>query len=377
MKKVLFSTTALAAAGALAFGAQDAQAQSKAKKMSIGLGGFMKQFVAFSEQDGSFESTTNSTARVGYDSFNITSDSEVYFRGTTKMDNGIGVSVVIQLEGDAHQGTSIDESYVKLTGGFGDIRIGATKHAAFVLKHRAPVVGAHPLDSPDSNSYIIRPASQALGAAVATHIGGRDDVKVVYISPKFADAIRVGASYTPSQTAGNNAAAVGGNAGTETQVYDAMVSYESKLGATSVKADVGYHENHGTANNSLKAWRGGINLGFGGVTVGLGYKDQSDIDTGKGGTNNSDEETVYDVGVSFKAGGWTLGATYLHGERPLASGTQGDDEVDKFSLGGKYALGPGVTLMSQFMWVDWDNESTADADNNDGWALIAGVGVSF
>ena len=65
MKKVLFSTTALAAAGALAFGAQDAQAQSKAKKMSIGLGGFMKQFVAFSEQDGSFESTTNSTARVG------------------------------------------------------------------------------------------------------------------------------------------------------------------------------------------------------------------------------------------------------------------------------------------------------------------------
>ena len=32
MKKVLFSTTALAAAGALAFGASDALAQSKAKR---------------------------------------------------------------------------------------------------------------------------------------------------------------------------------------------------------------------------------------------------------------------------------------------------------------------------------------------------------
>ena len=376
MKKVLFSTTALAAAGALAFGAQDAQAQSKAKKMSIGLGGFMKQFVAFSEQDGSFESTTNSTARVGYDSFNITSDSEVYFRGTTKMDNGVGVSVVIQLEADAHNGgASIDESYVKLTGGFGDIRLGATKHASFVLKHRAPVVGAHPLDSPDSNNYIVRPA--AFGFNPATHIGGGDAVKVVYISPKFADAIRVGASYVPSSAAGNGLAAVGGNDGTDNQTYDAMVSYESKLGSTSVKADVGYHEVHGEANASLKAWRGGVNLGFGGVTVGLGYKDQSDIDTGKGGTANSDEETVYDVGVSFKAGGWTLGATYLHGERPLASGTQGDDEVDKYSLGGKYALGPGINLSSQFMYVEWDNESTADADNNDGWALIAGVEVAF
>ena len=35
MKKVLFSTTALAAAGALAFGASDALAQSKAKKIGI------------------------------------------------------------------------------------------------------------------------------------------------------------------------------------------------------------------------------------------------------------------------------------------------------------------------------------------------------
>jgi len=376
MKKVLFSTTALAAAGALAFGAQDAQAQSKAKKLTVGLGGFMKAFVSLSEQQGKFESTSNSTARVSYDAFNVVTDSEIYFRGSTKLDNGIGVTVTVQLEADQATGTDIDESYLKLTGGFGDIRIGNTKKAGFVLKHRAPVIGPFPQDAPDHNNFIIRPAS--IGAAsFATHIGGADDMSFVYISPKIADAIRIGATFVPSTTNSNSVAAIGGNAGTESAIYDAIVSYETKFGSTSVQADIGYFEQHGTANNSFKAVRGGVLLGFGGVGIGLGYKDQSDIDTGKGGTANSDEQTVYDIGVTFASGPFKIGATYLHGEMPLASGTTGDDELDKYIIGGTYNMGPGVDLSGQFVYADWSDESTADGNNNEGWAIIGGVTVSF
>ena len=57
MKKALFSTTALAAAGALAFGASDALAQSKAKPMSISVGGFFNSYMGYAEQSGSFEFT--------------------------------------------------------------------------------------------------------------------------------------------------------------------------------------------------------------------------------------------------------------------------------------------------------------------------------
>ena len=127
MKKVLYSTTFLAAAS-LAFGAQDAQAK-KAQPLKIGVGGYMKQVMGFAEQSGSFESTASATGRVGYDSFNVWQDSEIYFRGSTKLDNGVGVSVTVQLEtDDPNDAASIDESYMALSGGFGDIHIGGTKN---------------------------------------------------------------------------------------------------------------------------------------------------------------------------------------------------------------------------------------------------------
>ena len=129
MKKVLYSTTILAAAASLALGAQDAQA----KGMKIGVGGYMKSMMGFAEQNGSFESTANATTRVGYDSFNLVNDTEVYFRGSTKLDNGMGVSVTIQLESDAPKGgSSIDESYMTLKGGFGQLQLG--RQNSVVLK---------------------------------------------------------------------------------------------------------------------------------------------------------------------------------------------------------------------------------------------------
>jgi len=143
MRKSLYMTTALAAAGMLAFGATGAVAGSHTGgKIKIGLGGFLNTYIGFAEQDGSFESTNQNPARVGYDSINIKTDSEVYFTGGTKLDNGVGVNVVIQLEGDAVSGGAIDETYVKFTGGFGDVRLGATKYASFVLRHGAPGAGA-------------------------------------------------------------------------------------------------------------------------------------------------------------------------------------------------------------------------------------------
>jgi hypothetical protein len=78
MKKSLYMTTALVAAGVLAFGATDANAAAKAKKkakkpvkMSISSGGFMNVLMGFGQNDGKFESTNGGTSRTHYDSFNM------------------------------------------------------------------------------------------------------------------------------------------------------------------------------------------------------------------------------------------------------------------------------------------------------------------
>ena len=58
---------------------------------------------------------------------------------------------------------------------------------------------------------------------------------------------------------------------------------------------------------------------------------------------------------------------------PLASTTQGDDELDKYILGVERGLGAGVTLTGQLLYVDYSDETTNDSNNNNGWALVGGV----
>jgi len=377
MKKVLFSTTALAAFGALVLSAGGAMAASKAKPMSLKLGGYFKTIVGFGTNDSSFESTNGATTRVSYDAFNLIGDSEVYFTGSTKLDNGIAVNLTIQMETDQTGAGIIDETYLKFTGGFGDVRIGSVAPAGGTLGHNAPQAGPYILRGGSTNNHVVAPAAFTGLTPTPNGVGG-DANKIVYISPKFADAIYVGASYTPSNTNSNAAPATGGNSGTDTQLYEGMVSYESKVGTTDLKFDVGYSETAGDAASSFKNWRTGINLGFGGLTIGGAYKEQDDIDSGKSGTATSDESTVYQIGASYKgAGGVTTSIGYVHGEQPLASTTAGSDEITKWNVGANMAIGPGVTLYGGVYYVEFDNESTADADNNNGWAAIGALKVAF
>jgi hypothetical protein len=381
MKKALFSTTALAAAGALAFVASDAVAQTKAKPLAISVGGYFNSFMGYAEQSGSFESTASSTARAGYDQFNIVNDSEIYFRGATKLDNGIGVSVTVQLESDQvnNAAAHIDESYMTVSGGFGSVLLGSTKGATVKKFVGAPGVGGLGLGNTDHDSWIIKPSAvgNTVNFSSGTTAGASDAMKIVYLSPKIGGAFEVGASYTPSTTNADNMPVTGGTLGTEAQMYDGVVKFSSKMGGATVNANVGYGETHGIANSSIKFVRTGATVASGGATLGFGYKDVTDIDSGKGGTANSDEQTSYNMGVKYAAGGYTVGVAYSHTEMPMASGTQGEDEMDKYVLGVEHGMGAGVTLTGQLAYVDWSDELTSDANNNNGWALVGGIKVAF
>ena len=374
MRKSLYMTTALAAAGLLAFGAADANA----KKIKIGLGGFLNTYVGFAEQDGSFESTNNNPARVGYDSINIVNDSEVYFTGGTKLDNGVGVNVIIQMEGDPSGANgAIDESYVKLTGGFGDLRIGSTKFASFVLRHGAPGAGAVAMGNPDTNNYIVKPANNSLSGAQGTHIGGGDQLKAVYITPKF-NGFRIGASYVPSASAADTMPATGGNSGTDVQMYDVVASYENKMGGMMLKADIAAFREQSVAASSVDGRRFGITMGFGAVTVGGSILNEDAVDAGQStAATNPDMESM-DAGISYQMSAATkIGLTYFNAKKDNASGTAGEDSVTKIGAGINHSLGSGVTFVGSLANVDFEDESTADADNNGGWLAVAGIKVGF
>ena len=92
MKKVLYSTTALAAAGMFAFSGADAQA---AEKVKLGLSGSFTALVGVINNDADKYDNLNSV--------NIVGDSEIRFSGSTTLDNGIRVDVILELETDHNQ----------------------------------------------------------------------------------------------------------------------------------------------------------------------------------------------------------------------------------------------------------------------------------
>ena len=376
MKKLLYTTSMTAVASAFAFSVGTAQGSEKAQNLKLSVGGYFNAYVAIADQADSFESSSSATSRVGYDSFNVYNDSEIHFTGSTKLVNGVGVEVTVELETDQEKnGTQIDDSFLRLTGGFGDLRVGSTDAVTGVFAVSAPAAGATGPNDGDLGNSIIPPS--AVSATADTLLGTDNSMKVTYLTPSFS-GLQAGFSYEPSDaTASNAMPSVGGTSGTDTQEYNIGIAYAGNVGSAEISADLSYKEDHGTAANSYSGFRGGLNLTAGQITVGGSFKKIDAIDSGIEGTSSSPEEEGFDVGIQYDGSSTSVSLSYLQSDMPLASGTTGDDSVEALTLGASYSVGPGIELLGTFARVEYSDEGTSDADNNDGWAVIAGVGVTF
>ena len=86
MKKFLIGTTALVAAGFVA-----GQAEA-ADPIKLSVGGYMNQYVGYADQD---EDGQENFAEV-----KVESETELYFRGSTTLDNGLTIGVNIDRYAD-------------------------------------------------------------------------------------------------------------------------------------------------------------------------------------------------------------------------------------------------------------------------------------
>jgi hypothetical protein len=296
-------------------------------------------------------------------------DSEIYFRGNTKLDNGTRVDVIIQLETDQANATDIDESYLKFTGAFGDIRIGSTSSATTVLRNTARYTGPYRLDTPDLNNFIRVPGDVTVVNGNTHALAGNDREKIVYISP-IMSGLRFGASWLPDNAAGNQAPIVGGN-GAGLQAWDIGLQYGNKT----FKADVATGEFVGQESSGGKWVRAGVNAKFGATSVGASMMNR---DNNKGSlrlTTDSDDGDSMDFGVSHKAGAYTLGVAFFNSKSALDAA--GDDEETSMSLGASTAIGPGVTGNVGLYHVTHSDVTNTATNNNNGWALIGQVKVAF
>lgn len=366
MKKLLLSTAAVG----LALSAAPAQAQ-----VSLDLGGHLKGYVAFADQD--------TTAGTEVNDFDILRETEIHFTGETTLDNGLTVGAHVEADTDSGDAFSVDESYAYFAGGFGRVNFGSEDGAAYLLQVAAP--------SADSNvdglrQYVKAENYSATGLS-ATQQGiladgldydndlVGDDEKITYLSPIFG-GFQFGGSYTPDADGTTNSLNgvgtddVDGDFG---DAYEVAVRYEGDFEGVGVIAGAGYTEVSREAVTALSTeddfeeWNVGLDLDIGAFGIGAVYTENNSGDT----TADEFETTV--VGVDYTTGAFKLGASYLNNENN-ADGAGAEVETDRYSAGVVYSYGPGMSFRGSIHQVEHE---VTGGDDIDSTSVLLGTQINF
>lgn len=372
-KNALRTTSALCALMAGIGGTQAAE------PIKLGIGGFVTQWVGTSTQASSFkrQSTTSAGDDRTYSRVHSVSNNEIHFLGETKLDNGLTVSVVVEVEADQGTATSLDQTFVSVAGNFGTVRLGAHDNALWAAHHAAPDVGIG-LSGSDGRYglYVVTPGN--FTDVIDTGFSQDGTVrKISYLTPEFMGLVAF-ATYTPTpntlaQASSFRAIDAGLAAG---PAWVVGVTYDQKYGEMwKVGADLGYGRmTHGSTTNALRSVQAGLNIGYGDLTIGGGYVKHSETHWVAA---TSIDGHAFDIAASYAFGDASASIGWFRSKTMGATATRGNDVKDEIALSGAYVLGPGIEIKGSAFHVDYDDETTVKANSNEGWGLVGGIAIKF
>ena len=335
MRKVLMATSALACAGAMAAGQASA-----ADMLSVGVHGYMEQWVGVANVD-------NNPKMEG--ALDVQSDSEIHFRGKLEADNGLTFTVDVQLEGENRGGTSmVDESFLKITGDFGDLRIGSEDTASNLMHYGHQDAGIG-LTAGDTGNWLGfgTPNTYGAGSAYFADIQG-----VTYFTPRM-QGVQLGLSYRPDASAGQVAQHKAPN--NDSDSWSIGLNYTGAIGDSSVAFSAGHHAASTPMDDSTTT-NLGLQVGMGAFGFNIAFAED---DAGDG----SDADETVTAGVKYSDGPLTISVGYAALDRGNGS------EMTSGMLSAGYVLAPGVSWKSSlFQAEDGDME---------GAGFVTGVKVGF
>lgn len=389
MKKFLFA----ALAAVLAFSVAPA-AQANDHGVKLGIGGYYKAGMGFiaSDDDGAAQPQAENRR-----SHAIKQDVEIWFTGETKLDNGLTVGALVELEGastaaGASGNGQIDDTVMYIKGSFGEVRVGDTDDARILKAVTGPrasnVFNADHLTG-EFLSFSNNPltgltgyANNNSGANSTIQYVEPSGTKVIYLSPSFS-GFSFGASYTPDATSdranGGGLTPQDNNAGDNSEAYSVAVAYNADYGSTKVGASVGYtgsNTESAAPADDVSAWQAGLNVGFGAFAVGGAYTQLQN------GLGNDLDATVYGLSGTYGMGPYTIGLGWTHGDYEVT--TTRNPTLDTYTLSGAYAMGPGITLDAAVAFNQYDNDGNTAigsgltaTDDYDSTSVMVGSTISF
>ena len=342
MKNLFLGTTAIVAAAALSAPAMAAE------RIQLELRGYHVGGVSYT--DGEYTSFSRDILHSGgtfsdvtgdYNEINFGSDSEVHFRGSTSLDNGLRISfkAELELEDDADvdsDADAIDEVYIQLDGGFGRVQFGQNDGVMDQMAVVAPLIFKEHGHS-DSDLDPFDPIGWGNPIDTVGDFTG-DDIKLTYFTPSM-NGFQLGASFTPNPC--KNDTGYSPCVATEfaRNYIEVSATFEADLGNVEIGLSGGYGQ--GSAGNSgdePTEWTLGAQLESGGFTLGGSYKDTNT--TG----NSSHDETHWDVGIAYETGPWMFNVAYGAMEADWIDGDVYTEEGNSWIAGVAYMYGPGMQI---------------------------------
>lgn len=411
MRCALLGTTALIA-GSFSAGSTDA-----AEPIKLEVRGYFQSMIVLAHTDRDV-----SAAGIGqsYRAVNPKYEGEIWFTGTTKLDNGTSVGIRIELEAWSQNsgisptnptgsGDQIDEEYIFAFGTWGRIELGTTDSASFKMVYSAPSAllgwgfGEHNFWQWGDNFLASNQAGRGfllLGTAAAQSVGlSGDATKITYFTPRIA-GLQVGFSYTPVFSASGTTATCqfrggGGelnncprNSNSWHDAIDVSANYLNKFDAVSVAlygsyVTAGFDRGRAGAGNSpnpsifgrYKSWAAGAQVGLSGFTLGGGLGRDNNGLRGRNAVRWYAASLMYERGPFAVSAGWWGGRNDDKTLTPTSQNVPGKDKLDYYEIGANYTLSPGIRLSSGIFYYSGSGQSKSE--KADSWGIVFGTTLIF
>jgi hypothetical protein len=371
MKKILYGTTALLAAGLIAGSA------AAASPVKLQLGGYANWFAGVS----SLKNDINGSPAWGgeYNNFDVTMDARISVLGETRLANGMRVGAFVETELSDQQSTDgnqvrIYQAYTYVDSAHGRVVLGKMSSIDKQLHVGARDVGL--LDINESDMAFFLPN---MGGEAAYILQGNRANQIAYFTPNVH-----GLTLAVSYASGDDDSRGLGVAENTMKTWNLAGMYRMNfqgidfgLSAAATMSDKGGASSWQNEELFGDAWSVGMEVGMMGFTVGGGFKYVNNVGTQLEPLGEKDLK-VSTLGVAFEQGPLAASVSWIHqngyGETFVA-GTSVDTVWNSTVLASvKYTVSSGVDTFATFGYNQFKDDS---GDKMSGYAFVTGIGLTF
>ena len=327
-----------------------------AEQIRLSLGGKMEQYFFLTDTDQLPGENLNATGAL--------SDTEIYFSGSTVLDNGVELYARVELEGErTNPGRDADEQWLDIKTAFGMLRVGETEGFNHNLVYETPFVAY------EDDEIVGRavPRRTSIGVkeiltferftGAAFHVG--------YESPAVA-GFTLGASYFPTTTQGEDSFFDKSTA--DNNAWEVTGAWEGDVAGGTFGVASGYFNSQSRTGglDGERAWNVSAQLERGGWTFGGTYIRST--------LEDELNSTAFGLAGTYEIGPWGVGASYLRVRADATPNALISDKIDQGKVEASYILVRGIKLGMTGFWV---GQEPAGGPEFDDLGLISSAILRF